>query len=159
MKKSETSSTELTKKQNLVQALKFFAFSVSAGVIQTVSFTLLNELTDMPYWPCYIIALVLSVLYNFTVNRRFTFKSANNVPIAMLKVAGYYLVFTPLSTWLGNLADVAGVNEYIILFVTMVLNLVTEFLFCRFVVFRDSINTNKAALKEAEKAKEAETEE
>jgi putative flippase GtrA len=141
MQKKDTSAHELTTAQNVVQILKFTVFSFSAGIIQAVSFTLLNELTDFPYWPSYLIALILSVLFNFTVNRRFTFKSANNVPVAMMKVAAFYLVFTPLSTWLGNRADLAGINEYIILGVTMGCNLITEFLYQRFFVFRDSINT------------------
>jgi putative flippase GtrA len=141
MQKKDTSAPELTTAQNVIQILKFTAFSFSAGIIQVLSFTLLNELTDFPYWPSYLIALILSVLFNFTVNRRFTFKSANNVPVAMMKVAAFYLVFTPLSTWLGNRADIAGINEYIILGVTMVCNLITEFLYQRFFVFRGSINT------------------
>lgn len=139
----------LTAKQNIAQLAKFVVFSASAGVIQILSFTLLNELTGFPYWPCYLVALILSVLFNFTVNRRFTFKSAANVPVAMMKVAAYYLVFTPLTTWLGNIADIAGINEYIILAVTMILNFITEFLYQRFFVFRGSINTNKAAARAA----------
>ena len=86
------------KKKELIRTLKFVLFSISAGVIQIVSFTLLTEFTGLSYWPCYLISLVLSVLYNFTINRKFTFHSAANVPIAMLKVFLYYLVFTPLST-------------------------------------------------------------
>jgi len=152
MEKSEVTQPELTTKDNVIQAVKFVLFSASAGIIEAVSFTLLNELTSLPYWPCYLTALVLSVLYNFTVNRRFTFKSAANVPIAMMKVAGFYLVFTPLSTWLGSAAEASGINEYIVLAVTMFTNLITEFLFCRFVVYRGTINTNKAAVTAAEKA-------
>ena len=144
----ERTAAPLTRRQNAVQFFKFAAFSVSAGVIQLVAFTLLNELTHFPYWPSYLIALVLSVLYNFTFNRQFTFQSAANVPIAMLKVAGYYCVFTPLSTWLGNVCADAGINEYLVLLATMALNLSTEFLFCRFVVYRNSINTNQRAQKE-----------
>lgn len=87
-------------KKELLRSLKFLAFSLSAGVIELVSFSLLNELTGWSYWPCYLIALVLSVVWNFTLNRRYTFQSANNVPVAMLKVAGFYAVFTPASTWL-----------------------------------------------------------
>ena len=151
MDQNEVVQPKLTRKQNIIMAIKFVLFSTSAGLIELVSFTLLNELTKFPYWPCYLTALVLSVLYNFTINRRFTFKSANNVPIAMLKVAGYYMVFTPLSTWLGSRAESSGINEYIVLGVTMVCNLLTEFLFCRFVVFRNSIFTNKAAKKAAAK--------
>ena len=143
MKQEE--KVQLTKKENALQFMKFVLFSISAGVIQILSFTLLNELTHMPYWPSYLIALILSIIYNFTVNRRFTFKSANNVPVAMMKVFGYYLVFTPLSTWWGETLTQAGWNAYIVLLGTMATNLITEFLFARFVVYRDSINTNDLA--------------
>ncbi|MDD6219988.1 MAG: GtrA family protein [Clostridia bacterium] len=153
-KKAGNGTQKLTKKQTLIQTVKFALFSASAGIIQAVTFTLLNEVAHLKYWPSYLTALVLSVLWNFTFNRKFTFKSANNIPIAMLKVAGYYCVFTPLSTYLGNLcAETYVVNEYIVLAVTMVTNLVTEYLFCRFVVYRNSMNTNDIARKE--KAKEA----
>ncbi|MCD8088804.1 MAG: GtrA family protein [Oscillospiraceae bacterium] len=134
---------KLSKKENILQGVKFTLFSCSAGIIQAVSFALLNELTGFPYWPSYLIALTLSVLWNFTLNRRFTFKSAANVPVAMLKVLGYYCVFTPISTVAGNyLTETLGWMEYLVLAGTMVTNFVTEFLFDRFVVFRDSINTN-----------------
>ena len=129
------------RKAELLRSIKFLLFSISAGVIEIVSFTLLNELLNWSYWPCYLIALLLSVLWNFTLNRRYTFQSAANVPVAMAKVFGYYLVFTPLSTWLGALAEGAGVNEYIVLAVTMLSNFVTEFLFCKFVVYRNQENT------------------
>lgn len=142
---------KLSRKQNTIQFFKFIVFSCSAGIIQAISFTILNEKTNMPYWPCYLIALTLSVLYNFTVNRRYTFKSANNIPKAMLLVAAFYCVFTPLSTWWGEALTNAGWNEYIVLFGTMLTNLVTEFLYDRFVVFRKSIYTNNLAQKEMEK--------
>ena len=121
--------------------VKFTLFSISAGVIEIVSFTLLNEMLHLQYWPAYLTALVLSVLWNFTLNRRYTFQSAANVPVAMAKVAGFYLVFTPLSTWLGQMAENSGVNEYIVLAVTMIANFVLEFLFCKFVVYRGQENT------------------
>ena len=104
----------------------------------------------LPYWPGYLIALVLSVVYNFTFNRRFTFKSAKNVPLAMLQVFGYYCVFTPLSTWWGDALTNAGWNEYLVLIGTMAVNLVTEFLFCRLVVYRKSMYTNAAGRREVE---------
>ena len=131
---------ENTKKE-LIRTVKFVLFSISAGVIQVLSFTLLNELLHWSYWVSYLISLVLSVLWNFTLNRKFTFQSAANVPIAMLKVFGFYLVFTPLSTWLGNLAEGAGVQDFLILAVTMVSNFLLEFLFCKFVVYRGTENT------------------
>ena len=142
-------------KTELWRVIKFVLFSASAGIIEIVSFTLLTELTSWPYWPCYLIALVLSVLWNFTLNRRFTFRSANNVPVAMLKVAAYYAVFTPLSTWLGNyLAETLGWNEYLVTVINMVLNFVTEFLYDTFVIFRGSIDTNDLAKKQLEKEAE-----
>lgn len=143
--------------KELIRAVKFVLFSASAGVIQFGSFTLLFELIHWPYWPCYLIALTLSVLWNFTLNRRFTFKSAANVPIAMLKVALYYCVFTPLSTWWGDALTAIGWNEYIVLIGTMLINLATEFLFCRFVVYGKNVDTNAAALREAGETAEAET--
>jgi putative flippase GtrA len=141
---------KLSRKQNIIQFFKFTAFSCTAGLVQIISFTLLNELTDFPYWPSYLIALILSVLYNFTVNRRYTFKSANNIPKAMFLVALYYCAFTPLSTLWGEYLTNAGWNYYVVLFGTMIINFVTEFLFDRFVVFKNSIYTNKLAQKEIE---------
>ena len=122
-------------KKNLGQAVKFTLFSASAGIIQVGSFALM-ELFIQDYWIPYLISLVLSILWNFTLNRRYTFKSAANVPVAMAKVFGFYLVFTPLSTWLGDRAETAGVNDFLILAVTMLSNFVLEFLFCKLVVYR-----------------------
>lgn len=125
-----------------VRFIKFALFSISAGLIEMGVFALLNEILSWPYWPCYLIALVMSVVWNFTLNRKFTFRSTVNVPRAMMKVFGYYLVFTPLSTWLGSwLADGIGWNEYLVTAINLVLNFVTEFLFQRFVVFGNSIDT------------------
>lgn len=132
------------KKDNWMQALKFLFFSISAGVIQVVIFSIL-ELIGLNYWICYLTALVCSVVWNFTLNREFTFKSANNVPIAMLKVAAFYLVFTPLSTWGGDALEGIGWNAYLVLALSMLINFVTEFFYCKYVVFRGSINTNKRA--------------
>ncbi len=133
---------ETNKKKEWIRVAKFTLFSVSAGLIEIVSFALLNELLHLPYWMSYLIALVLSVLWNFTLNRKFTFKSAANVPVAMLKVACYYAVFTPLSTLLEHqLAGNLGWNEYLVTAINMILNFVTEFLFQRFVVYRNSVDT------------------
>ncbi len=160
-------SERMTKKDNALQALKFAAFSASAGIIQVVSFTLLNELlpqTDSnnailqwffnsEYGASYLVALIFSVLWNFTFNRKFTFKSATNIPIAMLKVLAFYCVFTPVSTILGEFVAQKTTwefAEYLILGVTMSTNMVTEFLFCRFFVYKDSMNTNEKVRKEKE---------
>lgn len=142
------------KKQELIRFVKFGLFSISAGVVQVLSFVVCSELVGLPYWPAYLIALILSVVYNFTVNRRFTFKSAANIPLAMLKVLGYYCVFTPLSTWWGDYLTDISWNEYIVLGGTMIINFVTEFLFTRYVVYRNSVNTNDLAKREAQRAQE-----
>jgi putative flippase GtrA len=161
---------EMTKKDNALQAIKFALFSASAGIIQVVSFTLLNEVIlpnihieneavmkvlSAEYGVCYLVALVLSVIWNFTFNRKFTFKSATNVPVAMLKIFGFYCVFTPISTIIGE-AVMRSTSwefaEYIVLACTMATNMVTEFLFCRFVVYKDSMNTNNLAKRDTENA-------
>ncbi len=135
----------MDKKKELLRSLKFVLFSISAGVIQILSFTLMEELLHLTHWISYLVSLVLSVLWNFTLNRKFTFHSANNIPIAMLKVAGFYLVFTPLSTWWTAVltSDGVGLNEYVVLIFTMLINFITEYLFDRFVVFGKSIDTAK----------------
>ena len=127
-------------KKEMWRAVKFTLFSISAGIIQIGSFALL-ELFIKTYWIAYLISLVLSILWNFTLNRQYTFKSAANVPIAMAKIFGFYLIFTPLSTYLGHLAEKVGVNDFIILVITMLSNFVLEFLFCKFVVYRGQEDT------------------
>ena len=127
--------------KEFVRVLKFVFFSISAGLIEMGSFALLTENTSLPYWPRYLIALVLSIIWNFTLNRKFTFQSSNNVPKAMFQVFMFYLVFTPLSTMLGNYLTSIGWNDYLVTGINMLLNLVTEFLYQRYYVFRDSIDT------------------
>ena len=129
------------KNKELIRAIKFTLFSISAGIIQVLLFTLLNELLHLDYWVSYLTSLVASILWNFTINRSVTFKSSNNIKLSMLLVFGFYLVFTPVSTVLGNLSQRAGVNEYIVLAATMILNFVLEYLYTRYVVYRNSCDT------------------
>ena len=141
-------------KKEFWRAVKFVLFSISAGIVQIVSFTLLQEVVikdlNNPYGWSYFISLALSVIWNFTFNRKFTFKSANNVPIAMLKVLGYYVVFTPISIFGGVALVNIGWNEYLVLAISMVVNFVTEYIFDTLVVFRNSIDTNDIAQKQAQ---------
>ncbi len=129
------------KHSELWRVVKFVLFSASAGVIQIGAFALFNELTGWPYWPSYLLSLLLSILWNFTLNRKFTFKSAANVPAAMAKVVAYYCVFTPVTTLLGNwLVEVVGWNEYLVTALNMLLNLSTEYLYQRYVVYRNQVD-------------------
>lgn len=144
---------KISKKDELIMAIKYLFCTCGAGLIQVISFAILNSLVhfdrlfhfeniyELKYGPSYFIALILSVIFNFAVNRKVTFKSANNVLLAMLKILGYYLIFTPLSIWWGEALAQLGVNEYLILIPTMVINYITEYAFSRLVVFRKSINT------------------
>ena len=134
-------------KKEIWRTVKFTLVSVSAGLIEIGSFTVFNEVFHLNYWLGYLIALVLSVLWNFTINRRYTFQSASNIPKAMLLVFLYYLVFTPLSTYLEHFLTGLGWNEYLVTAINMLLNFVTEFLYQRFVVFRKTIDTNDLANK------------
>lgn len=135
---------EENKKKEIARVVKFTLFSVSAGIIELASFALLEWLTPMPYWPKYLIALILSVLWNFTLNRNFTFKAANNIPIAMLKVGLFYAIFTPASTILGSyLADTLGWNDFIVTAINMAANFVLEYLYDRFFVFGKALDTRE----------------
>ena len=130
--------------KELLRTIKFTLFSISAGIIQVGSDIIFNELLHLVPWLSYLLSLVLSVLWNFTLNRKFTFHSAANVPVAMLKIAGFYLVFTPLSTWwTAVLTGQLLWNEYVVLIGTMLINFATEYLFQRFFVFGKTLDTAK----------------
>ncbi len=130
-------------KKELIRTMKFVLFSVSAGIIQVLSFTIMEELLHLPHWVSYLVSLILSVLWNFTLNRKYTFRSANNIPVAMMKVAVFYLIFTPLSTWWTAVltGESVGLNEYLVLIGSMLVNFVTEYLYDRYIVFGKSIDT------------------
>lgn len=133
-------------KKEWIRTIKYALVAASAGIIQMGAFALFESVLKTAYWTGYLISLVLSVIWNFTLNRRYTFKSAANIPAAMLKVLAYYAVFTPVSTLLGNyLAETVGWNGYAVEIICMLLNFITEFLFQRFVVFRGSIDSNDLA--------------
>lgn len=135
-----------SKTQEFIRFIKFLAFSISAGVIQFGSFTLMTEVIGWDsFWGPHIISVVLSVIWNFTFNRKFTFKSANDVPIAMALVLAYYVVFTPASAFGGQALEDIGWNGLLVEALMMVINFVTEFFYQRYVVFRNSLNTNNLA--------------
>ncbi len=138
--------------KNFIQIVKFTLFSISAGIIQIGTFALFDYVFKWPYWVAYLTSLVLSVIWNFTFNRRFTFKSAKNIPFAMFLVFLYYLVFTPLSTLWGNALESIGVEDILVTAFSMIINFVTEFLYQKFVVYHNAENTNDLAKNEAEQS-------
>ncbi|KRM90780.1 GtrA family protein [Liquorilactobacillus cacaonum] len=132
---------ETSRKREILRTLKYFTFASSAGVIEMGTFTILTQLTSINYEIRYLVALVLSVIWNFTLNRKFTFKSNNNIPVAMFKVFIYYSIFTPVSTFGGNyLVTVLQWNDYLVTILNLLLNGITEYLYQRFFVFGKSID-------------------
>ena len=163
---------KLTKKE-LWRAVKFVLFSISAGVIQIVSSLLLklviiDRVMDPNATMTFIVeqptstfiadtvGLALSVLWNFTFNRKFTFKAANNVPIAMILAFVFYIPFYPFQIWYvptieAALSSIGGWGYVIGLGTCMIINFVLEFLWQQFVVFRGKVDTNDLAKKQQEK--------
>ena len=131
-------------KKELLRTVKFTLFSISAGLIEIGLFTLLDEFTNLDYWICYLVALVASVIWNFTLNREYTFKSTANIPAAMSKVFIFYLIFTPVSTILGNyLVKNLHWNDYLVTGINMLCNFVLEFLYDKYIVFRGTIDAKE----------------
>ena len=152
MAESPRQNQKITGKQTFRQAVKFVLFSISAGILQVAVFSVIEFAFDPNYWMAYLPALICSVLYNFTVNREFTFQSTANIPSAMLKIFIYYCIFIPASTWWGEaLTKNHGWNEFATLAFTMVINFVTEFLVYRIIIFRGKMDTNERAQKKLEK--------
>ena len=140
------------KKKEIIRAIKFALVSASAGIVEIGVFTVMNEFTGLKYWPCYLTALIASVVWCFTINRRYTFKSTKNVPRAMAMVFAFYLVFTPATTILGNyLAETLHWNEYLVTGINMALNLSLEYLYDTVIVYRGEMDNNDIAAKEARK--------
>ena len=131
-----------TKKQQFLQILKFTGFSISAGAMQLLSFSILYEWTAcLPWWPSYLISIILSVIWNFTFNRKFTFKAANNIPLAMTLVLIYYAAFTPASVFGGDALEKLWGSDFGILITVlmMVINFLTEFVWDKFIVFNEKV--------------------
>ena len=147
------------KRKEVIRAIKFAIVSASAGLVEIGVFTIMNEFTGLKYWPCYLTALIASVVWCFTINRRYTFKSTKNVPRAMAMVFAFYLVFTPATTILGNyLAETLHWNEYLVTGINMALNLSLEYLYDTFIVYRGEMDNNDIAAKDrAKEQKKAES--
>lgn len=145
---AETETAEapkkLSKKQQFLQLLKFTVFMASAGAIQLLSTTTLHQWTGWLadyYWVAYVIGLTLSVIWSFTFNRKFTFKAANNVPLAMVLVIIYNcLIVIPLAWGGDELVKLWGNDLGIVVtIITMLINFVTEFFWDKFIVFNKRV--------------------
>ena len=128
------------KNETTREAIKFTLFSISAGVIQIVSFTILELSTNFSYWPSYLISVILSVLWNFTFNRKYTFYGTNNVYKSMMLTLLFYVFFIPITTIGGDfLEKVHSWNNFLIIAVTMLLNFVLEFIYTKYVVYYKNV--------------------
>lgn len=132
------------KNRELIRTIKFTLFSISAGIVEVLVFTLLEEFTNLSYWACYLPALIASIIWNFTLNREYTFKSAGNIPIAMLKTTLFYVIFTPISTLIGNyLAESLQWNDFVVTGINMFFNFISEYLYDKYYVFKGTIDTKR----------------
>jgi len=134
------------------RTVKYFLIAASAGLIQFGVCSIFDEVIyarfDHAYYMVfYFVALVLSVLWNFTINRSVTFKSVGNVPKAMLKVLGYYVVYTPLSLLFAKYGQGWGIPEMVITVINILINGVTEYLFMRLFVFKKEIDSRNEETK------------
>lgn len=156
-------------KKEVWRGVKFLLFSISAGAIQAISslllkLVILDRVIDPEATLTFIIeqptstfiadtvGLALSILWNFTFNRKFTFRAANNVPIAMLLAFVFYVPFYPFQIWYvatieEQLVNMGSWGFIIGLGTCMIINFVLEFLWQQFVVFRGKVDTNDIANK------------
>ena len=155
MKNEKKQSNHKVFWKEFFRTIKYFIVAASAGLIQFGVNVLLFKVTPMPYWICYDIALILSVIWNFTINRKATFKSVGNIPIAMLKVLGYYAVFGPIATVAAVFVKEDNPYYWLITIGLIIINGVTEYLFMRLFVFRKEIDSAVKA-KEAKQTKASE---
>lgn len=141
------------------QAFKYLCCTASAGLIQIISFTILQAaipdngetlhfiVEDMSRatFIATTVALALSVLWNFTLNRKFTFKSAKNVPVAMFLAFLFYVPFYPFQTWYVHTVKVAlGGSDgagFLAEATVMLINGILEFCWQKFVIYRKSTNS------------------
>ena len=133
-----------SKNQQFIQFIKFTLFSASAGAIQLLSTTILHQWTGWLldyYWLAYIIGLTLSVIWNFTFNRKFTFKAANNVPLAMTLVIIYNcIIVVPLALGGDALVKLWGEQWGILVTaISLLINFITEFFWDKYIVFNQKV--------------------
>lgn len=170
---SKLSQEELkaARKKKAKRFLKYAIIAISGGLIQLTAYIILSDaikldkhvsfdaiyqkqpwLTEIFYDPdtgktyglSYFIAVSLSVIWNFTFNRKYTFKSASNVPKAMLLFVLYYAFSIPFNCWAIvqlNKLVVFPLSDKVILICIMLANGLPAFFYQRYVVFGRSLDT------------------
>lgn len=145
------------KRKGVMQFIKYALCAASAGIIQIVLFSILQavipsngktihfivEDMDLVTFIATTVALCASILWNFTFNRKFTFKDAGNVPRAMILAFLFYVPFYPFQTWYVHtikslLVEAIGTDGAGIIAEgsVMIINFALEFMWQKFVVFR-----------------------
>jgi len=124
------------------QALKFMFFLIIAEIIQAALFTLFSEIFLLDAWKCHLISQIFSVFLLFFLNHHYTFKASERLFTALLLTAVFYLFFTPLSTlYVREMA--ARHNRYLVELSILLINLVLEFLYSKYLVYGYLYNHKK----------------
>ena len=165
------------KRKGVMQFIKYALCAASAGIIQIVLFSILQavipsngktihfivEDMDLVTFIATTVALCASILWNFTFNRKFTFKDAGNVPKAMILAFLFYVPFYPFQTWYVHtikslLVEAIGTDGAGIIAegTVMIINFALEFMWQKFVVFRKPKDKKENKTEENENSGETE---
>lgn len=165
------------KRKGVMQFIKYALCAASAGIIQIVLFSILQavipsngktihfivEDMDLVTFIATTVALCASILWNFTFNRKFTFKDAGNVPKAMILAFLFYVPFYPFQTWYVHtikslLVEAIGTDGAGIIAegTVMIINFALEFMWQKFVVFRKPKDKQENKTEENENSGETE---
>ena len=154
----EEKAAKKEKRKTLFQIIKYAICTASAGLIEFITFTILTKTpilssmanekvwffteNNLAWFVATAIALFLSIVWNFTINRKFTFKSAGNVPRAMSLAFLFYVPFFPFKLWFNSyMPEHLGVDSLLIEVITMLINGVLEFCWQKFVIYRKEQDT------------------
>ena len=127
-------------KNGWLQFLQFVVVSLGAGVIEYATFALMTWIVPdnkTMLVAAEVTSVVLSCLFNFTVNRKYTFHSSSNIPLGMLLYGVYYaFLATPAGVWFLLFLTQGGMHELLAKAVKMLVNFIFDYLFCKFILFQ-----------------------
>ncbi|WP_423190547.1 GtrA family protein [Alkalibacterium sp. f15] len=84
--------------------IDYFLFGLVTSSISILSFYVLNEIVGWHYLVANIVAVILSILFSYTVNKRYVFKTHTKTRKAFVKEFVFFVLFR--ST--GAAADMLG---------------------------------------------------